>query len=190
MIRGHIFGTVRFEGTLSCRHEGAAADCASGCDRSGDTRWHPARRQSAQSTMRAPTVAIDARAATVAACRRVPRRGACASAARTRAVPSARASSDAAEHEPCAAPTPLHRPSLVTEGTGRLQAARPPEGRADGAGARRGGVAGVRRGRAGLRVLFETGKFADFIASVFMPLALWTQGLVLAGSCAAVRVPF
>lgn len=73
--------------------------------------------------MRAPTVAIDARAATVAACRRVPRRGACASAARTRAVPSARASSDAAEHEPCAAPTPLHRPSLVAPG-GRARHAR------------------------------------------------------------------
>ena len=73
--------------------------------------------------MRAPTVAIDARAATVAACRRVPRRGARAAAARTRAVPSARASADAAEHEPCAAPTPLHRPSLVAPG-GRARRAR------------------------------------------------------------------
>lgn len=73
--------------------------------------------------MRAPTVAIDARAATVAACRRVPRRGARAAAARTRPVPSARASADAAEHEPCAAPTPLHRPSLVAPG-GRARRAR------------------------------------------------------------------
>jgi len=38
-------------------------------------------------------------------------------------VPSARASADAAEHEPCAAPTPLHRPSLVAPG-GRARRAR------------------------------------------------------------------
>jgi predicted unusual protein kinase regulating ubiquinone biosynthesis (AarF/ABC1/UbiB family) len=71
------------------------------------------------STMHAPVIAIDARAATVAACRRVPRRGAFAGASATkRSVPLGRASAaaDGSEHGPCAAPTPLHRPSLVAPG--------------------------------------------------------------------------
>ena len=65
--------------------------------------------------MHAP-IALDARAASVAACRRVNRRGAFASASWKCAVPSARASpigsvSDASE-DTSVTPTPLHRPNI------------------------------------------------------------------------------
>jgi hypothetical protein len=48
----------------------------------------------------------------------------------------------------------------------------------------------VRRGRAGLRVLFETGKARIFLASIFMPLEYTGPESRFGRLLRAVRVPF
>ena len=80
----------------------------------GSARWHPACRHLRESTMHVP-IAVDARAVPVAACRRVSRRGAFASASSAkRAVPLGRASAfvDGSERDSSASPTALHRPNI------------------------------------------------------------------------------